>query len=268
MASAPPRSPYFASAWAEFSTVFRSVGSWAVESPLAPFACGVLILCVGLGYAYWEKRCAQCALRLYSSESYWDRRYAQLWRAGITASDWYFLDNTVVDLVRAMAGPDFGIHDMGCGSSELCEMLRDAGFTRLSASDFSRKCVDARIAAERRTADAIPAIVFQHIDLRDAGPATRDVDLYVDKATLDSVLWPKTRRAKADAHAVLDRVARTLRPGGKLLSFSLHPDSIWEAFCAHPALVRMGATLRLVRRVPGQPRPINIYVRRYVLQSC
>lgn len=262
------QSHVFASAWKALARIFRAVGSWAVGSPWHPFACGVLVMCVGLGYAYWEKRSAERALRLYASESYWDCRYARLWRAGITANDWYFLDKTVVDLIRAMAGPDQHVNDMGCGSSELCEMLRDSGYTRLSASDFSRKCIDARIAAERRAATGKPKINFQHLDLRDAGPAKRDIDLYVDKATLDSVLWPKTCRAKADARAVLDRVARTLRAGGKLLSFSLHPDTVWKAYCTHPKLVRLGNTLVLVRRVPGQPKAMNVYVRRYVLQAC
>mmetsp|Transcript_36519 Transcript_36519/g.58605 ORF Transcript_36519/g.58605 Transcript_36519/m.58605 type:complete len:182 (-) Transcript_36519:254-799(-) len=164
------------------------------------------------------------------------------------------------------------IHDLGCGQSNLCEQLRAHGFTSLSASDFSAVLIEKRQGDEKKRAavmgDSAPIIKYVTCDLRERAPMpVKSVKLIVDKATLDAITHRQSGNAASDARRVLNEAVKMLSDDGKLLSISLSNDNTFEKYCTHPSLTPITATRRIVRRIAGQPKPVNVYIRKFKLAS-
>jgi len=183
----------------------------------------------------------------------------------------YGLDDAMLAVIKEMVDSEIDhIHDLGCGQSNLCELLRTHGFKSLSASDFSAVLIERRQEEESKRAALMgdPATIIKYVtcDLRERLPMPRrSVKLIVDKATLDAITHRQSREAARDAKRVLSRAVEMLSDGGKMLSISLSNDEVFNKYCEHPSLAPVTATRKLVRRIAGQPKPVNVYIRKFKL---
>eukprot|EP00466_Bigelowiella_natans_P009821 jgi/Bigna1/88976/estExt_fgenesh1_pg.C_410114 len=114
--------------------------------------------------------------------------------------------------------------------------------------------------------DSAPIIKYVTCDLRERAPMPiKSVKLIVDKATLDAITHRQSGNAASDARRVLNEAVKMLSDDGKLLSISLSNDNTFEKYCTHPSLTPITATRRIVRRIAGQPKPVNVYIRKFKL---
>ena len=182
---------------------------------------------------------------LYATRAYWERRFGGE-IAGADASDgacvgegeheakewlasWAQLGPVLLPLLAEFgcAPAELRITLVGCGSSNLAADLCDAGFSCVTATDFS-SAVIARM--RRRHGASHPSLVYCEADmLRGLQPlADASADVVIDKAAMDAVLadggdaWFPRPPLLRDARRVCRAVRRGLRPGGLFaqLSFS------------------------------------------------
>eukprot|EP00468_Gymnochlora_sp_CCMP2014_P012609 CAMPEP_0167765490 /NCGR_PEP_ID=MMETSP0110_2-20121227/14722_1 /TAXON_ID=629695 /ORGANISM="Gymnochlora sp., Strain CCMP2014" /LENGTH=205 /DNA_ID=CAMNT_0007653221 /DNA_START=47 /DNA_END=664 /DNA_ORIENTATION=- len=203
---------------------------------------------------------------MYDSSEFWDKRYSRMMAAGIPPQEWYGLDDRILAHIKDMASSE-----NICGQSCLCERLRVAGFKNLSACDFSEVLIKARIAEEKKRSSIAGAkavrIKYIQCDLRAVPPMPKDsVDLVVDKATFDSIVYRRTSAAKEDAQGVWRQVERMLKTDGQFLSISLNNDDIWKKYVSPgDNFVPVTKTEKIVQGDSRTAR--NVYVRKFKLKK-
>jgi SAM-dependent methyltransferase len=204
----------------------------------------------------------------YESALYWNERYVISKREAIHAYEWYFVDHTLVDVAlrllqsmspRRSAPPvdeaclcDAGafknidksvalavdaahrsellIVDLGIGQSLYSDHLYDAGYTNITAIDFSDEVIRQRTATNTQR----PRMRFECMDARRLKMKNDSVDLIVDKATFDSIIVDK--KAFLPAKQVMAECHRVLKPGGLCLSISINNPTLFAQFYAHDGM--------------------------------
>ena len=112
--------------------------------------------------------------------------------------------------------------DIGCGSGDLCAALAPRA-ERIIGIDLSRRMIES---AQRRCS-SLPNVEFRTGDVIEMELPPTGFDLVVSAATLHHV----------PLRAVLSRIERWLRPGGRLLVVDLRRPVGW----IDPALARAGS---------------------------
>mmetsp|Transcript_4713 Transcript_4713/g.13980 ORF Transcript_4713/g.13980 Transcript_4713/m.13980 type:complete len:233 (+) Transcript_4713:215-913(+) len=134
---------------------------------------------------------------------------------------------------------------LGAGTSALGSELGAAGWTRLTAADFSEVAV--RDGARRE-----PGVDWRAADARRLGDAFPDAsfDAVLDKGTVDAIYLAAAESHAADVAAVARGVHGLLAPPGAFTCVSLSgPDYLWPLLHADPGL--WDRAVSEVRRLDG-----------------
>ncbi|TXC79106.1 class I SAM-dependent DNA methyltransferase [Paraburkholderia azotifigens] len=129
-----------------------------------------------------------------------------------TPPDHYFRDHELVISLAAEYGPDARLLDVGCGTGVLISKAIAAG---IQASGFDASADMVEVARGRIKKDAVWVQRMQELDQRDC------YDLVV------SLSWCVHYCAdRNELQDVVERMYRSLRPGGRLLLQVAHADNL------------------------------------------
>jgi spermidine synthase/SAM-dependent methyltransferase len=160
----------------------------------------------------------------FASKAYWDEFFAQR-----DAFEWYgeykdFREKLRPHLNRRQSGTEDSegpveVLVVGCGTSELSVQLHDDGVGHITSIDFSETVVDGM---REKNAVPRPTMTWLTMDVtRMDGFSDASFDVVVDKGTFDAVVSDDCLEAKAAGAAMLEEIARVLRPGGAYASITL-----------------------------------------------
>lgn len=130
---------------------------------------------------------------------------------------------------------------VGCGNSELSAQLYDAGYHNILSTDYSPTVL---AAMQKRYASTHPALRWQIMDMTALTYDDASFDAVVDKGALDALMAEPTPEVERDACAMLQCIARVLKPGGVYLCISLAERHICQ---------RLLRSFRTTGRQPRQP---------------
>lgn len=107
-------------------------------------------------------------------------------------------------------GPEKHMLDLGCGAGVIAEYVSDRTGARVTGLDYSANAV---AAAEARTADKRDRLTFRaaNFNLMEPEPGAYDAIL-----SMDTLYWAN------DLKSVIDMLAQSLAPGGRMALFMNH----------------------------------------------
>ena len=185
-----------------------------------------------------------------ATASWWDHYFDQ----HVEVVDWYLPNEYALELLlqeirrvcgigneesadgdSAVAAPPCSlgalrILQLGCGNSDITELLFRAGVRHMINIDFSAVCITRMqaLALEKGWTDAAAggsiAFLFQECDARALPFPAGSFDFVFDKGTMDCVVLESELGIEAGKAAVAE-AWRVLRPGGVQVCFSLYPPA-------------------------------------------
>lgn len=186
---------------------------------------------------------------LYSSVSYWDRRYAKInaSQCGHGRNEWFVsfeaLESVIVSAFAILSGgPSPRALEVGCGASLLAENIVEHGLSEfVTAIDFSSTCVSLMQGRERDRVGP-GSVKYMLMDAtRMEEFADSSFDFVLDKGTFDAIVTgddasPRSRvdadereseesvRPSNEATRLLSEICRVLSPGGIFILVSHSSD--------------------------------------------
>lgn len=172
-----------------------------------------------------ERKAAAAPVAGYSTDSYWNSRYAER----STHFDWFYNYSALAELIGTACDSEAGrcLH-VGCGNSGFSEGMVQDGFQVVNV-DISPVVIE-----QMRLMDQLPGQTWEVADCRSM-PQYEDASFgsVLDKGTLDAVLC--SSHGSADAAAYISEIYRLLVPGGVFLLVSLgQPQARLAALKAAP----------------------------------
>ncbi|GAB7360666.1 hypothetical protein MBLNU230_g0545t1 [Neophaeotheca triangularis] len=153
-----------------------------------------------------------------SRPEYWNERYnadnpdaeEYEWLRDFSAIKPFLLTH----LPPATTNPEISIVHMGNGNSTLPLSLLQLGYKSQTALDFS-----PIVTTKMSQLHPSPHLTWLTADIRATNLPSGSVDIAVDKATLDAMLygslWDPLPEVRENVGRYVDEVARLLKPGGK-----------------------------------------------------
>lgn len=148
------------------------------------------------------------------SKSHWERVYetkapdAVSWYAPHLAESLGYIRRTSVDDAAS-------IIDVGGGEATLVDDLLDAGYSRVTVLDISKKALDV---CRSRLADRAAHVTWLAADVLEHRFAARSIDVWHDRAVFHFLTDPAQRQA------YVHQVVRALKPGGFAIVGAFGPE--------------------------------------------
>ncbi|KAF6261393.1 S-adenosyl-L-methionine-dependent methyltransferase [Scenedesmus sp. NREL 46B-D3] len=146
----------------------------------------------------------------YSSDSYWNDRYAER----STHFDWFFNYSALASLIQETCTRDGPCLHVGCGNSGLSEGMVLDGYQVVNVD------ISGVVIEQMRRMSSLPGHSWEVADCRSM-PQYSDSTFgsVLDKGTLDAVLC--SSHGQTDTVDYMNEVHRLLMPGGTFLLISL-----------------------------------------------
>ena len=161
----------------------------------------------------------------YSTREYWDHRFSIE-----PSKEWLASFSEIKDVLLPLLLPRYNCNILliGNGNSNLAADLFDAGFTRITASDYSKTVVEKMREKHRLSHPAVRYIEADMLDLK-SSPEVKDelFDVVIDKAGMDAIIadggdsWNPSNHIKDLVHKVCLSVYSVLmHPSGLFIQLS------------------------------------------------
>lgn len=154
----------------------------------------------------------------FGLKSTWDDQYAGRGDFPAEEYSWYYGWEVAGRYIREFTTSNSKILLPGIGNDPLLLDMWKAGYTKLTAQDYSEYAVERqRDLLSFEGNDALDQVILVHGDVRNLPEEwTASFDAVVEKGLLDAVYLS----GDGNLELAVDSLERCLRPGGRLLSFS------------------------------------------------
>eukprot|EP00850_Spirogloea_muscicola_P006698 SM000032S12082 [mRNA] locus=s32:401812:407454:+ [translate_table: standard] len=163
----------------------------------------------------------------FRSKQFWETFFE---RRGDEPFEWYSEWDELRGFLRDSCATDEDILVAGCGNSELSAQWFDAGYTKITNIDFSRKVIQDMLKKHVTVRRTMRWLVM---DMTSTKFPDATFDVVFDKGGLDALMGEPGEEATAAGQRFLSEVARLIKPnGGRYICITLAQEHILELLLA------------------------------------
>mmetsp|Transcript_77996 Transcript_77996/g.223966 ORF Transcript_77996/g.223966 Transcript_77996/m.223966 type:complete len:286 (-) Transcript_77996:139-996(-) len=171
----------------------------------------------------------------YGETAYWDRRYNEERRKhGINHTfDWYLPCEELWPIIQTYCGVNkgFKVLVLGCGSSALCEVMYNMGFTQITGIDKSQVII-AHLQHRYQHQEGMEFLVMDATSMSRLD--SNSIDLVIEKGCIDSLFCGTN--SYNHVLTLNQEVCRVLKPGRVFISVSCGAENIRIPHFSHRTL--------------------------------
>eukprot|EP00850_Spirogloea_muscicola_P008546 SM000045S16291 [mRNA] locus=s45:698278:703942:+ [translate_table: standard] len=164
----------------------------------------------------------------FRSKQFWETFFE---RRGDEPFEWYSEWDELRGFLRDLCATDEDILVAGCGNSELSAQWFDAGYTKITNIDFSRKVIQDMLKKHVTVRRTMRWLVM---DMTSTKFPDATFDVVFDKGGLDALMGEPGEEATEVGQRFLSEVARLIKPnGGRYICITLAQEHILELLLAN-----------------------------------